>query len=501
MHIRIKHYLLLILLFLSLIPLFGTETTRPYLRSGNWYPQGKKLLELKVKKLLKEAGTKNRDKNIVGIISPHAGIEWSGSCAASVYASLDVENIDKVFMLGVSHRGAFGGGLCSAFEYYATPLGRIKIDKTITKRLLFHRDFSTNINLEIYEHSIENQLPFVQIIFGKKRYRIIPILFGRLQKSNFTRLAKLISKFVDEKSLIIASSDFTHYGKSYRYLPFRKKISLNIRLLDFGILKYITDLNFNGYLNFYKKTGITMCGISPVGILINILKGNRVKGKVVNYYRSGDKTGDFSMSVSYASILFFTEPDEKNQKSLTIIEKKTLLKIARDAVSSYCRGKNIRGSKNKFKITKNLRNVRGVFVTLKKKGRLRGCIGTLKGSLPLYESVSEMAVSSASRDPRFRPVTSRELKNLSFEISVMTPLKPIKDFRMIRLGVDGVVIKRGMFSAVYLPQVATETGWSLNKFLQNLCMKAGLKKNAYKLPGTRFYIFQAEIFGEKGVKH
>lgn len=136
-------------------------------------------------------------------------------------------------------------------------------------------------------------------------------------------------------------------------------------------------------------------------------------------------------------------------------------------------------------------------MTLRKKGDLRGCIGTIIGEEPLWEGVRNNVLKSAFHDPRFPPLKESELEKVDIEISVMTPLQQIDDYKKIRLGTDGVIIRKDYHQAVYLPQVATETGWNLDQFLGHLCQKTRLPENAYKSGGIEFHIFQALVFEEK----
>ena len=179
-------------------------------------------------------------------------------------------------------------------------------------------------------------------------------------------------------------------------------------------------------------------------------------------------------------------------------EKKILLAIARDSLEKYVKEKSLpENIEAKYKISEKLKEKTGVFVTLKIKGQLRGCIGSIIGTDPLYTGVRDNAIKAGLSDPRFPPVKASELKQIDMDISVMTPLQKIADYKKIRLGTDGVIVKKGSRRAVYLPQVATETGWSLDEFLSQLCRKAWLPGDAYKEPGMEFYIFQALVFGEK----
>jgi AmmeMemoRadiSam system protein A len=138
-----------------------------------------------------------------------------------------------------------------------------------------------------------------------------------------------------------------------------------------------------------------------------------------------------------------------------------------------------------------------VFVTLRRHGRLRGCIGNVLGTEPLYRGVSSNALHAAFADPRFPALGRDELGDIEIEISVMTPLRRAADHRAIRLGRDGVLIRDGNAQALFLPQVASETGWTLDEFLEQLCLKAGLPRSAWRTSRSmQFHVFQAQVFHE-----
>ncbi len=136
----------------------------------------------------------------------------------------------------------------------------------------------------------------------------------------------------------------------------------------------------------------------------------------------------------------------------------------------------------------------GAFVCVYKKGMLRGCIGSLEGDTPLYETVKEMAEAAAFRDPRFRPVTEDELPYLDIELSVLTPLNKIERPEEIEVGRHGIFIRKGFYSGLLLPQVATERNWDRVTFLRETCRKAGLPKDAWKETDAEIYIFSADVF-------
>ena len=177
------------------------------------------------------------------------------------------------------------------------------------------------------------------------------------------------------------------------------------------------------------------------------------------------------------------------------VQKQTLLKVVRETVRCCLCGEAMPKPKSD---DPGLNEHCGCFVTLKNGGRLRGCIGQFVSDRPLIELVCDMAVSSATKDTRFfnDVITVAEMDKLDIEISVLSPLKHTDDPLSLRLGVDGVYIKNGFTSGCFLPQVATETGWSKEEFLSQCCAhKAGLPPGAWQEEDTEVYLFTADVFG------
>lgn len=181
-------------------------------------------------------------------------------------------------------------------------------------------------------------------------------------------------------------------------------------------------------------------------------------------------------------------------KKLTQEEKQTLLKLARDTITDWI---NKRKKPELPKADGILGEHCGAFVTIHKRGELRGCIGNMVGYAPLVETIQEMAIAASTQDPRFRTVSKEELSDIDIEISVLSPMKKIKDVNEILVGTHGILMSRGMNHGVLLPQVATEYGWERETFLKHTCSKAGLPEDAWKDPATKIEIFLAEVFGEK----
>jgi AmmeMemoRadiSam system protein A len=175
-------------------------------------------------------------------------------------------------------------------------------------------------------------------------------------------------------------------------------------------------------------------------------------------------------------------------------QKKTLLDIAKETITSAVNKKNIPD----FKITDPVLNLKcGAFVTIHKNSNLRGCIGHIIGTTALYKTITKMAVEAALHDPRFGPVMPGELGGIDIEISVLSPFEKITDISKIEVGVHGLFIKSGYYQGLLLPQVATEYNWNRKEFLEHTCQKAGLPRDCYTREGCEIFIFSATVFSEK----
>ena len=178
---------------------------------------------------------------------------------------------------------------------------------------------------------------------------------------------------------------------------------------------------------------------------------------------------------------------------LTAKEKKTLLDIAKMAITAKMNNKEM---PDLSADSETLNEKRGAFVTLKKNGHLRGCIGYIKPVKALAETVREMAIAAAFHDPRFPSLKNDEVQNLTFEISVLSPLKRIRNINEVEVGTHGLYIVHGYKSGLLLPQVAVEYKWDRETFLQETCHKAGLPPQAWMDKETEIYIFSADYFGD-----
>jgi len=482
-------------LALSQVAAMGNDTkVRPAHCAGSWYPGNPTTLAKQVDDLLARASPPSISGKPIAIISPHAGYRYSAPVAAAGYRCLQGHTYKRVIVLAFSHRNAaryHGVDVPSDLTAYKTPLGEVPIDRKACDRLLKDALFTSNPGIDQGEHSLELQLPFLQRVV--KDFQLIPLLVGRMSTEDYVQAAKSISPLLDHDTLLVASTDFTHFGPQFGYTPFSDELPKKLRELGDQAAAPLLKCDYDGFVDHLAQTGDTICGRGLVTLLLRILSMRAgATGVRAAFDTSGRMTNDWNNSVTYQSIVF-TPP----QGTMDMPQRNRLLTLARETVTAYMNGKKL-PEIDSGTLSPMLRADGACFVTLQNHGRLRGCIGNMRADKPLYEAVIGNAVS-ACRDHRFvdNPVTAAELDQLDVEISYLTPMKRIQSTDEIIVGRHGLLITLGPRQGVLLPQVAYERGWTREEFLAQTCRKAGLPLDAWKRPEAEIYSFEAEVFGEQ----
>jgi AmmeMemoRadiSam system protein B/AmmeMemoRadiSam system protein A len=458
------------------------------LGSRGWYPGDAEKLARMVDEFLDAAPAWDGPAP-VALISPHAGYSYSGPVMGRVYRTTKGRKYDRVFVLGVNHRAPLDVISVPDFTHYETPLGRVPVDTETAEKLRASGDlFGFVPEAHAEEHSIEIQLPFLQRALGE--FRLVPMLVG-IPPEKLRYAARSLAAVVGPNDLVVASSDNTHYGPNFGYVPFPNDADVAKRLeeLDMGAVDRILEIDLDGFLAYREKTKITICGRRTIGLLLALLPKD-THATLLGYDTSGKKTGRYENSVSYVGIAFTAALDDEDQK--------LALKIARESMTRYVRtGERFDPVKAGWKIPDSLRQTAGCFVTLTIDGRLRGCIGDILPVRPLYRAIAARAISSAAEDSRFRPVKADELEKIEIEISALSAPRRIRDWRSIRIGRHGIILSwDGHRRSVYLPQVAPEQGWDLETTLSHLSRKGGLPADAWRDPRMTFEVFTAQVFSE-----
>lgn len=474
--------------------------TRTPTYAGQFYEGNPERLKKSINQYLEKADVVEIPGTLVGLISPHAGYIYSGPVAAYGYKQLVEKKYDTVIVLAPSHRARFGGVSIIPSGVYRTPLGDVPIDSELAKKIASHNPdkFGFVRGVHEAEHSLEVQVPFLQATL-QEGWKIVPIVYGDNDLRTCAMVAEAIAPHYDPgKHLIVASTDMSHY------YPYEKANEM-----DRVALKYVTSLDIEGLIDAFKAGKCELCGTGPVLTIMVFTRALGGKAKLLKYANSGDTSGRKGEVVGYCSVAFYIEKKEteatdspKNESEteiqfkVTDEQKKMLLDMARKTLNSKIKYNRIPDFDYQDPL---LEREIGLFVTLRKQPgeQLRGCIGHIFAQKKLAEALPELTVASATQDPRFPPVRESELDDINIEISLLSPPKKIDDWRKIKIPGHGVYVKRGFKRGVFLPQVADETGWDRDTFMEHLCVgKAGLPPDAWKDPDTELYIFTVIKFTE-----
>ena len=457
------------------------QTIRPPAAAGRFYPDDPEELRKMVGTLLRDASGLDVKGTIRGLVSPHAGYIYSGIVAAAGYRQI-APSIRTVILIGPSHRFPLGGASIPSVTAYRTPLGDVRLSK-LAFRLQKLPIFGSVTEAHKMEHSLEVQLPFLQVML--RAFEIVPIL---VNSADPKALAAALAPYIDNDTLIVASTDLSHY------YPYERAVSL-----DRICTSAITGAEFS------RMPLCEACGKQAVMTLMHIAEIKNWDAKLIDYKNSGDTAGGRNNVVGYASIAFVDrkEGSKKMKESMSIRDKKALLRLARSAIEAKL-VKDVKVERPE-EPSLILKENRGCFVTLHKYGQLRGCIGTIEPICPLAECVEKNAQNAAFRDPRFPCLGAEELPEIDIEVSILSVPERLRfrdgdDLkRQLRPNVHGVILSRGMHRSTFLPQVWEQLP-DKEQFLEHLCLKGGMPANAWKDPATSVEVYQAEVFGEKDFK-
>ena len=468
-----------------------TKIKRPNV-SGQFYTAEPQALSAQIGEFFQRADAAPVDRHIDIVIAPHAGYIYSGAVAAYGFKAASRNKYSTIVILAPSHYVGFDGISIGLQDGFQTPLGVAEVDRAFAQQLV-NEDEKFYFKPEPFEreHSLEVEIPFLQKTFTG--FKIVPVIMGQPGFALLEKFAASLNKIIGGRKdvLIVVSTDLSHYHPDVK-----------ARTMDALAIKAITSFDAKAVWEGCQRRGaMEMCGFVPTtAALLYARQRGLTRAQMLRYANSGDVTGDRDGVVGYTSIIIYGDPRNNEDKdALAPAQKKRLLDIALQTMDEYVRtGKILEFLETDPRLLRE----EGAFVTIHKQGRLRGCIGNILGRGPLYQTVRDMAIAAAAQDPRFDPVQTQELKDLDIEVSVLSKPRVVQHVDEIVLGKHGVIVSQGPgHQGVFLPQVATETGWSKEEFLDQLCaQKAGLAPDAWKNPKTKIEIFTAQVFDEKDVQ-
>lgn len=474
--------------------------------AGSWYPGNKDVLKSTILDFLAGAdaenaqNTQNTGNNCNLLIVPHAGYAYSGPCAAAAFRHLCNRGFRRVILLAPSHH-VFLDDRCAVPDSNAvsTPFGEIPVDTLLRRSFLRHAFAVRSDAVHRTEHSTQIQYPFLQCVL-EEGFSILPVITGKISQKTARIIGEFLKKHLTSGTAVVVSSDFTHYGRDFGYMPFPDDPLGNTRETDLGAWEFIRKHDAEGFREYIEKNHCTICGSDPIYALLS-MPSKTWESALFKYCTSADDGSGDDRFVCYLAGGIHADPlaeaGNASGSGLSSSEKRALLSFARRSIRrKFDTGRAPAPTAFRTEADEAMRRIMGAFVTLKSAdGNLRGCIGEIAPMRPLYEAVTERACDSAFRDPRFFPLRADEFDSITIEISALTPPHPVGDWREIEIGKHGMTVSKYGRSAVFLPQVAPEQGWTLEETLQQLCRKAGLAPDDFH-EGAAFTVFEAIVFSE-----
>lgn len=467
------------------------DNIRKPVYSGRFYPDTRSELEAFIKQLLGRVKpiqiNQPSNSSLKALIVPHAGYIYSGWTTAHISLVLRKNQFRRVIVMGPDHRIGFQGCAISDVSAYETPMGSISLNGDAAllrqKKYLF-RAIQVSDQLE---HSVEVVLPFFQYLL--KNFDLIPIVFGHGQGLS-GRAADALDPLLDQNTLLVASSDLSHY------LPYREAA-----VRDRETIEMILNLKADKLINRENAA----CGMTSILTVINMARRHNWHPLLLHYSNSGDTAGDRLNVVGYAAIAFYGGSSMKirmdSPQSLNMQQGQTLVKLARQTIAERL-GKSSNRVDSDSMTDEAFQDHRGTFVTLTINKQLRGCIGNLDSADCILDGIKRNAVNAAFNDPRFPPLKKDELDRVDIEVSILTEPNPLeyRDHKellsKLRVHTDGVILRKGSASATFLPQVWEQLPQP-EKFLSHLCLKAGLPSDEWKKGHLDILTYQVQYFEEE----
>ena len=480
---------------------------RPATQANRFYDGNAQRLSQEVDSFLALHRGSADSRRVAALIVPHAGYYYSGNVAASAYMALNPKQpYKRIFLLGPSHHEWLdGASVNTEADYYATPLGNVKVDRetgmaltttdgtdlTDSEKVFFYRPEAHD-----REHCLEVQLPFLQRRLGDVP-PIVPIIISTNDFQKLSRMAEALKPYFTDENLFVISSDFSHYPTYEDAYEADGKTGKAIESGDVG--RFIAAIEENARSG-KRNLATSACGEFAIITLMLMLDSN-YEVKHLMYQNSGDiGDTDHSRVVGYHSFAILHNGNDGIGRTRTNTDfvlsdndKKKLKEIALNSIKDSLDGKSVSVSVSPMQEYPMLSKKCGAFVSLHKHGHLRGCIGHFGEDTPLYEIVAEMARAAAFEDPRFMPVSREELDAIDIEISVLTPMRRIQSLDEFELHRHGIYIRKGYRSGTFLPQVADEVSWTKEEFVGHCSQdKAGLGWNGWK--DAELYVYEAIVF-------
>jgi len=467
---------------------YPDQPVRKAVLAGSWYPEDATELRNTIEQLMDNAHTDSLNEEIIGIISPHDSYSNSFETAAYSYAMVREQKYDVVVLIGPSHSPRFEGASVCTSGIWESPIGNLKVESAIARHIVgFDRKIRDSEKSYLEEQSLELQIPFIAACFGE--IPIVPIAVGEQSVNNARRVADAIIAATEGKRvLLIASSNLSTHN-----------ILEEVISSDDNLIERIENINPEGLLYDIAGEKSEACGAGAISVMLMAARdrgANEVR--ILNHFISRSNSFESSDMAGYLAAAIYRDRtktaitfEDSEIPSLNRQDQDYLCKLARENILAALES---RESTMEESDSQALHAKWGVYITLRIGGRIRGCMGQMDPGKNLMDTVGEVAAAAAFGDPEYKPLTKRELRYTDIEIAIVSPLKRVDKLGLIKVGGNGIYLKKGARSGLVLSQTAITEGWTRDQFLEAACSDAGFGGGCWVDRDVEVFVFRSLVF-------
>jgi AmmeMemoRadiSam system protein B/AmmeMemoRadiSam system protein A len=462
--------------------------------AGTWYQNSRMMLEYDIECLCRDI-TVVRRRNVCAAVVPHATYRFSGRVAAGVFLRIDPGRYARVVILAPSHYEELRNQISAPLAtHILTPLGEVAVDCDWMKRFRA-LPFATNLPAaHSREHSDQIQLPLIQTCLSSS-LPVCCLVCGQFDADKLLEIADSLRPLLDEETLVVVSSDFTHFGATFGDIPKPGDSAVKAEA-TMNAFELFASGDLQGFLRHIKTvSGRDLCVRDPLPLLMALLpetaKVTRTTSETPDPKSPGSGYTGALVEGRWTAPTAWQRTSARSREPLSPEEGRKLVQLAENAIKRAFKTGATRPiwGLEPVGLTARLQTARGGFVTLTRGGELQGRMGEVVPHRAIWQVVVEHALNAAFHDSRVRPVEAKDWPAYRVEVAVLTEPRPVESWRDIHPERHGIVLRKGSASAVELPT----PGKPLEKILGELAVRAGLPSDGWR-DGASFLVFEAQVF-------
>lgn len=464
---------------------------------GVWYQDSKMALEYDLEHLKQEI-TVVRRKKICAAVVPHAAFRFSGKTLAGVFLRIDPRAYSRIVIIAPSHYEELRNTISTPHaDEILTPLGPVSVDRDWQQRFLRLPFAIQSKTAHAREHSDQIHLPFIQYYFSLK-LPVVTLICGEFDAERLLEMADRFHPLLDDHTLLVVSSDFTHFGSNFGDLPSFASDEKRRESDAMNLFEIFASGDLRAFLRQLRSLGHHICLHDPLPLLMAMMPDQFKVIRTTGTAREGATYAGALVEGAWSSCVNPLRDTAGAHQPLIEEEGKKLLALA----ASSLRGAFRTGVHHPIwtiqpaGLTPRLRSTRGGYVTLSLDGRRLGCMGEIIPRRAIWQVVQEQTLNAAFHDSRVAPLAADQWARCGIEIEVVTEPRVILDLKKIVLGRHGIILRMGANSAIFRPRQPMAAGWDLEETLEQLAAKAGVAGEEWREKAS-FLVFESQIFHGK----